>query len=122
MFYHYKFWHSLKNPTYFTNIVEKGEIIGYKKRALTVFILFILLFAAREYWGMGTENLTSLFAMDLQNEYYVARVLSMLGAIYGQLFILLPLLRCYLLITSINGHSLYLDKKSPALCCCLSTH
>ena len=81
MFYHYKFWHSLKNPTYFTNIVEKGEIIGYKKRALTVFILFTLLFATREYWGMGTENLTSLFAMDLQNEYYVARVLSMLGAI-----------------------------------------
>ncbi len=83
MFYHYKFWHSLKNPTYFTSIVEEGEVIGYKKRVLTVFILFILLFAAREYWGGmgGTENLTSLFAKDLQNEYYVARILSMLGAI-----------------------------------------
>jgi len=81
MFYHYKFWHSLKNPTYFTKIVEEGEIIGYKKRSLTVFLLFILLFAAREFWGMGTENLTSLFAMDLHNEYYVARLLSMLGAI-----------------------------------------
>ncbi len=81
MFYHYKFWHSLKNPTYFTNIVEEGEIAGYKKRVFTVFILFVLLFAAREFWGMGTENLTSLFAMDLQNEYYVARLLSMVGAI-----------------------------------------
>ncbi|KOY83620.1 hypothetical protein I6G82_15230 [Lysinibacillus macroides] len=81
MFYHYKFWHSLKNPAYFTNIVEEGEIAGYKKRVFTVFILFVLLFAAREFWGMGTENLTSLFAMDLQNEYYVARLLSMLGAI-----------------------------------------
>ena len=30
MFYHYKFWHSLKNPTYFTSIVEEGEVIGYK--------------------------------------------------------------------------------------------
>lgn len=81
MFYHYKFWHSLKNPTYFTNIVEEGEIAGYKKRVFTVFILFVLLFAAREFWGMGTENLMSLFAMDLQNEYYVARLLSMVGAI-----------------------------------------
>lgn len=81
MFYHYKFWHSLKNPTYFTNVVEEGEVTGYKKRALTVFILFIALFAAREYWGMGTENLTTLFASDLQNEYFVARILSMLGAI-----------------------------------------
>lgn len=81
MFYHYKFWHSLKNPTYFTKIVEEGEIIGYKKRSLTVFILFILLFIAREFWGMGTETLTTLFAMDLHNEYYVARLLSMLGAI-----------------------------------------
>lgn len=81
MFYHYKFWHSLTHPTYFTQIVENGEITGYKKRSFTVFILFILLFAAREFWGMGTESLTTLFAMDFHDEYYVARLLSMVGAI-----------------------------------------
>ncbi|MFJ5790513.1 hypothetical protein ACIQXW_12640 [Lysinibacillus sp. NPDC097162] len=30
---------------------------------------------------MGTENLTSLFAMNHQDEYYTARLLSMVGAI-----------------------------------------
>ncbi|MFJ7952298.1 hypothetical protein ACIQZG_12310 [Lysinibacillus sp. NPDC096418] len=81
MFYHYKFWHSLTHPTYFTQIVENGEIAGYKKRSFTVFILFILLFATREYWGMGTESLTTLFAMNSQDEYYTARLLSMVGTI-----------------------------------------
>ncbi|KOS66633.1 hypothetical protein AEA09_18025 [Lysinibacillus contaminans] len=81
MFYHYKFWHSLTHPTYFTQIVEKGEITGYKKRAFTVFIFCILLFSAREFWGMGTEGLTTLFAMDSQVEYYLARLLSMVGVI-----------------------------------------
>lgn len=83
MFYHYKFWHSLTHPAYFTRIVEEGEITGYKKRAFTVFILFVLLFAAREFWGMGTESLTTLFAMDFQSEYHIARLLSMVGAIIG---------------------------------------
>jgi len=61
--------------------MEAGEIRGYKKRAITVFILFMLLFAIREFWGMGTESLTSLFAMNQQDEYYTARLLSMVGAI-----------------------------------------
>ena len=81
MFYHYKFWHSLINPAYFTQILEHGKIAGYKKRSFMVFMLFILLFAAREFWGMGTESLTTLFAMDLQDDYYIARLLSMVGAI-----------------------------------------
>jgi len=81
MFYHYKFWHSLTHPTIFTQAMEAGEIRGYKKRAITVFILFMLLFAIREFWGMGTESLTSLFAMNQQDEYHTARLLSMVGAI-----------------------------------------
>lgn len=81
MFYRYKFWHSLTHPTYFTQIVEEGELIGYKKRSLTVFILCIFLFTAREFWGMGTESLTTLFATDAQDQYYVARLLSMVGTI-----------------------------------------
>jgi len=81
MFYHYKFWHSLTHPNYFTQAVEEGEIRGYKKRSFTVFILFMLLFIVREFWGMGTESLTTLFAMNHQDEYYTARLLSMVGAI-----------------------------------------
>ncbi|QDQ01331.1 hypothetical protein FOH38_13150 [Lysinibacillus fusiformis] len=81
MFYHYKFWHSLTHPINFTQALENGEIRGYKKRSLTVFLLFILLFAVREFWGMGTESLTTLFAMNNQDEYYTARLLSMVGAI-----------------------------------------
>lgn len=81
MFYHYKFWHSLTHPSQFTDIIETGKVSGYKKRSFTVFMLFILLFAAREFWGMGTESLTTLFATDLHDDYYIARLLSMVGAI-----------------------------------------
>lgn len=41
----------------------------------------MLLFIVREFWGMGTESLTTLFAMNHQDEYYTARLLSMVGAI-----------------------------------------
>lgn len=81
MFYHYKFWHSLTHPTSFTQIVENGEMTGYKKRAFTIFILCIFLFMAREFWGLGTESLTTLFAMDVHDDYYMARLLSMVGAV-----------------------------------------
>lgn len=81
MFYHYKFWHSLMHPTSFTGMIDQGKIIGYKRRSFLIFLLFILLFATREFWGMGTENLTSLFATGLQDDYTIARILSMIGAI-----------------------------------------
>ncbi|MDM5246453.1 hypothetical protein [Lysinibacillus sp. G4S2] len=81
MFYQYKFWHSLTHPTNFTQAVEQGEIRGYKKRSFTVFLLFMILFVIREYWGMGTESLTTLFASNNPNEYYTARLLSMVGII-----------------------------------------
>ena len=86
MFYYYKFWHSLTHPSQFTDIIETGKVSGYKKRSFTVFMLFLLLFAAREFWGMGTESLTTLFAMDLHDEYYIARILSMIGAILWAIF------------------------------------
>lgn len=86
MFYNYKFWHSLTHPTYFTQIVENGEITGYSKRSITVFMLFIFLFGAREFWGLGTESLTTLFAMNLQDDYYIARLLSMVGVIVWSIF------------------------------------
>jgi len=81
MFYHYKFWHSLTHPLNFTQALETGEIRGYKKRSFTIFFLFMLLFAIREFWGLGTESLTTLFATNQQDEYYTARLLSMVGAI-----------------------------------------
>lgn len=81
MFYQYKFWHSLMHPTNFTQAVEQGEITGYKKRSFSVFMLFMLLFIVREFWGMGTESLTTLFASNHPNEYYTARLLSMVGVI-----------------------------------------
>ena len=69
MFYHYKFWHSLTHPLNFTQALETGEIRGYKKRSFTIFFLFMLLFAIREFWGLGTESLTTLFATNQQDEF-----------------------------------------------------
>lgn len=69
------------HPCNFTQAVEQGEIRGYKKRSFAVFILFMLLFIVREFWGMGTESLTTLFASNHSTEYYTARLLSMVGII-----------------------------------------
>ncbi|GLC87865.1 hypothetical protein [Lysinibacillus piscis] len=82
MLYDYKFWHSLTHPAMLAKAVEDGEIRGYHKRVLVVFFLFMALIIAREYWGIGTEGLTTLFATNQQNAYYVARLLSMVGALF----------------------------------------
>jgi len=81
MFYQYKFWDSVRRPQYFMDMVEKSEIRGYKLRVFIVFLLAMVLFAARNSWGMGTENLTALFAGHLNDTYVVARFLSLIGTI-----------------------------------------
>lgn len=80
MFYRYKFWHSLTHPSYFTEMLENNEVRGYKKRVLFVFLLTVLFFMARDFWGMGTESLTTLFASNENDTYVMARLISLVGA------------------------------------------
>lgn len=88
MFYPYKFWHSLVNPSIFANVLDNDhEVRGYKKRVAFIFVLTLLLFAARNFWGVGTEGLTGIFALGDNNTYATARILSLTGAIiFGAIY------------------------------------
>ena len=80
MLYQYKFWHSLTHPSYFVEMLENSEMKGYRKRWLLVFLLTVFLFVIRDYWGMGTQSLTELFATNENDTFGIARLLSLVGA------------------------------------------
>ena len=89
--YIYRFWHTFFNPSSLTDIIEKEEehhaIQGYKKTVSWIFIWAIVLFAARDFWGMYTNELTVLAGQGQLQEYIAARYISLIGAIiFGMLF------------------------------------
>lgn len=90
MIYKYKFWHSLFNPSQFSHALdEQYELKGYRLRFWIIFIVTVALFLGRDLWGMGTENLTSLYASNLNDEFIFSRILSAIGATcWGILFFL----------------------------------
>ena len=85
MTYIYQFWHTLKNPSSLTYLVEKeeehGVLQGYKKTVFFVLLLSVLLFVLRDFWGMYTERLTEMIGQGLIDRYIVARYISLIGAI-----------------------------------------
>lgn len=85
MDYQFRFWHALLNPSKFAFALDNQDgdcqITGYHKRFFTLLALTILFFAIRSIWGMGTERLTYLFSMNLEEAYTVSRYISLLGAI-----------------------------------------
>ena len=85
MTYIYQFWHTLKNPSSLTYLVEKeeehGVLQGYKKTVFIVLLLSVLLFVLRDFWGMYTERLTVLIGEGLIDRYILARYISLIGAI-----------------------------------------
>lgn len=94
MDYHYRFWHSLFNPSKFAYALENQEkgnpMRGYRLRVGVVFFLIILFYLVRDLWGIGTEDMTYLFVSQFHAEYVLNRYLSAIGAaIYGIVFFLL---------------------------------
>lgn len=85
MDYQFRFWHSLFNPGKLAFALDNEEqdyqIKGYQSRFFIILGLTILFFVIREIWGMGSENLTSLWAANLEQEYIISRYLSLFGAI-----------------------------------------
>ena len=84
MTYIYQFWHTLKNPSALTYLLEKeedhGKLQGYKKAVFIIFLLAIFLFVIRDVCGMYTERLTGLFGQGFIDLYIFARYLSIIGA------------------------------------------
>lgn len=81
MVYHFKFWHSLLNPSSLTYALEHRDeyekVRGYRLSFWLVFFSTILLFALRNIWGMNTSSLTSIFATGFDDRYIFARYISL---------------------------------------------
>lgn len=110
MDYQFRFWNSLLNPSKLAfaldNQDQDYQIKGYQSRFYMVIGLTILFFVIRSIWGMGTENLTYLFATNLEEEYIVSRYLSVLGAaIKGLLFFAFHYLVISLCLSILTDHS-----------------
>ncbi|HWK24389.1 MAG TPA: hypothetical protein VNS08_15280 [Ureibacillus sp.] len=91
MDYQFRFWHALLNPSKLAFALDNQEtdyqIKGYRSRFFILLGLTIVFFVLRAIWGMGTENLTYLYATNLEEEYITSRYLAVLGAIIkGLLF------------------------------------
>ena len=91
MDYQFRFWHSLLDPSKLAFALDNHEqnyhVKGYYSRFFTLLGLTIFFFAIRNIWGMGSENLTYLLAINLEEEYIVSRYLSVAGAVIkGLLF------------------------------------
>jgi len=54
---------------------------GFGKRMLLVFLIGIILFGVRNWWGMGTETLTPLLTTMTTSDYTIARFTSLLGSL-----------------------------------------
>ncbi|MER2088863.1 MAG: hypothetical protein ABS920_03930 [Sporosarcina sp.] len=81
MFFDYKFWQFLTNPSKLADQLQTSSMHGFKKRILCVFLVGVLLFALRDIWGMNTESVTSLLSTMTTTDYTIARYVSLVGAI-----------------------------------------
>lgn len=90
MIYKYKFWHSLFHPSQFALALDEDyQLKGYRLRYWILFLLTVALFLGRDLWGMGTENLTTLYASNINDEFIFSRMMSAIGAAcWGILFFL----------------------------------
>lgn len=110
MDYQFRFWHSLLNPSKLAfaldNEEQAAQIKGYHSRFFTLLVCTIVFFVIRAVWGMGTENLTYLLAINLEDEYIASRYLSVVGAlIKGLLFFVFHYYFISLCLSILTDHS-----------------
>jgi len=79
MIFDFRFWRYFSNQQELIDNLEQAQMRDFKQRVWMVGILGLLLFAARELWGMNTEQLTSIFAVGGNDTYSLARVMSFVG-------------------------------------------
>lgn len=85
MSYIYRFWHTFRNPSSLTFLIEKEEegyaLKGYRRTIITLLLLTVALFATRDIWGMYTFRLTEFLGKGQVDLYIFARYMSLFGAI-----------------------------------------
>lgn len=80
MFFNYTFRQYLTNPKELANDLQTSKMRGFGIRFIIVFLLGILLFGVRSWWGMNTEALTPLMTESM-TDYTIARYVSLVSAL-----------------------------------------
>lgn len=81
MIFDFRFWRYFTRQQELIDNLANSNMRDFKSRVWMVGILGLLLFAMREFWGMNTEQLTGLFAMDGSQSFTLARIISLLGVL-----------------------------------------
>lgn len=81
MFFDFKILRFLTNPRELAKNVQSFSVNGFKKRVIYLFLIGILLFGLRSFWGMNTEKLTPFMARLTTADYTIARYASLIGSL-----------------------------------------
>lgn len=81
MFFNFSFWRYVTNPTKLALDHQSSAMRGFTARIVFLFLSGIILFAARDIWGMTTESLSPLLLVATDGEFAIARFVSVLGAV-----------------------------------------
>lgn len=81
MFFNFTFRHYFTKPHQLAQQLQTSSMRGFGNRFLLVFLLGILLFGIRNWWGMNTEAISPLMTTMSLTEYTIARYVSLLSAL-----------------------------------------
>lgn len=81
MFFNFTFRNFLTNPRSLAVHLEESEMRGFRRRILLIFVLGIVLYGLRSFWGMNTESLTPILASGEMADYTIARVTALVGSV-----------------------------------------
>lgn len=81
MVFDFSFWrYAFRQPALIHHLKE-AEMRNFGRRLVWIWLIGLLVFAARDIWGIGTSRLTPLLAEGLWDTYTIARWTSFLGAL-----------------------------------------
>lgn len=87
MFFNFRFRHFLLNPDRLASELKHSTMQAFWRRVTLVFLISLLLFSLRSFWGMNTERLTALMAISTA-DYTLARYAALLGSmIWSALYV-----------------------------------
>lgn len=103
MFFNFTIRHFLANPRNLAEELQSSSVRGYWQRVVAVFFIGLLLFSVRSYWGVNTENLTSLLTISTA-DYTLARYGALIGAmIWSVIYIAFHLFGVAYILSFIMG-------------------
>jgi len=81
MFFDFTFRHYLTNPHHLANQLQTATMRGFNLRVILVFLVGLLLFGVRSWWGMGSESLTPILTTMTTADYTIARYAVLFGSL-----------------------------------------